>query len=224
VDRSFEDLNRCVLGCRRCPRLVHFRETVPAKKALENAFHYRLPVPGFGDHQAQLLIVGLAPSVDGGNRTGRIFTGDISARFLMQMLYEEGFANQPISESKEDGLQLLNCYMTASVKCVPPGHKPLKIELINCNAYYATEFRLLKRLTCVLALGKFAFDAHLHYLKAQGREVKGIRFQHGAIYEFEGAPTLFGAYHPSPQNTHTGKLTPAMFKQVLNIIKKYLYR
>lgn len=179
-------------------------------------------MPGFGDPEAQLLILGLAPSIDGGNRTGRIFTGDPSARFLIPALHAEGFANQPFSESREDGLELLNCYITASVKCVPPGHKPLKEELITCSRYYKNEYFLLKKLKVVLALGKFAFDAHLNYQKMQGENVQGMHFEHGACYEFKKAPKLYAAFHPSPQNTQTGKLTTEMFKDVLRKIKASL--
>lgn len=219
---SFDDLNCCVVGCKLCPRLVHFREHVPPKKALEDALHWRHPVPGFGDLQAQLLILGLAPSVDGGNRTGRIFTGDSSAQFLIPMLFEEGFANQPTSEAINDDLQLINCYITATVKCVSPGHKPLKEEFENCSRYWVNELHLLKRLSCILALGKLAFDTYVRYLKTEGLDAKGITFAHGAFYHFENHPSLFAAYHPSPQNTHTGVLTPPMFKQVLRKIRQEL--
>lgn len=216
---SFGSLNKCIVGCRKCKRLVHFRETVPARKSYENEKYWRRPVPGFGDPDAWLLITGLAPAAHGGNRTGRLFTGDPSARFLMKMLYQEGFANQPLSESLDDGLQLIKCYMTAAVKCVPPQNRPTQQELVNCNDYYLNELALLKNTTSILALGKFAFDACLFTARRLSFSTKGIHFKHGAIAKIEGFPTLFGSYHPSPQNTNTGKLTEAMFLQILKNIK-----
>jgi uracil-DNA glycosylase family 4 len=212
---SFKQLNECVVKCRLCPRLVKYREEAPAKKSLQNEKHWRKPVPGFGDHEAWLLILGLAPSLIGGNRTGRIFTGDESARFLFNALYKEGFANQSTSESRDDGLKLKGCYITASVKCVPPQHKPMKQEFINCSRYYLNEIALLKNLKCVLALGKLAFDAYLGFMKEQGLSIHGIKFRHGIKVEFEGFPTLYASYHPSPQNTNTGIMTEAMFRQLL---------
>lgn len=216
---SLAILKEKVIKCRLCPRLVKYRENVPAIKSLEDHPHWRKPVPGFGDPNAKVLILGLAPSSQGGNRTGRIFTGDASAKFIMKALYEEGFANQPISESLDDGLKLNGCYITAAVKCVPPDHKPLKQEFNNCSQYFINEFYLLKKLKCVLALGKLAFDAYIHFMKEQGHDTKGMKFAHGAHYEFEGWPTLYASYHPSPQNTQTGKMTLAMFRKVLKDLK-----
>lgn len=214
---AIEALNRSIISCRLCPRLVAFRETVPVKRGWEGQPHWRRPVPGFGDVNGRLLILGLAPSIEV-NRTGRPFTGDASGRFLYKMLFEEGFANQPTSESMDDGLELIDCYITAAVKCVPPGHKPLKEEVNNCSRYYESQLALFKRVSAVLTLGKLSFDTHLHFLKGKGIETKGIIFKHGAVYHFEKEPTLFAAYHPSPRNTQTGQLTPHMFKSVLREI------
>lgn len=212
---SLGDLKKCVIDCRRCPRLVKFRESVPPRKDQD---YWRRPLPGFGDPKAWLLILGMAPSAEGGNRTGRIFTGDGSGRFLFQTLYKEGFANQPTSESADDGLKLKGCYITAAVKCVPPQNKPEKKEFLNCSGYFWNEIALLKNLTTVLALGKLAFDAYLHFVREQGKDVSGMKFHHGAMFPFEGLPTLYASYHPSPQNTNTGKLTEAMFRKLIRNI------
>lgn len=175
---------------------------------------------GFGDPHAWLLITGLAPSAQGGNRTGRIFTGDESARFLFKALHEEKFANQPTSTSRDDGLVLHGCYLTAAVKCVPPQNKPTQAEFLRCHPYYDNEIALLKNLKAVLALGKWGFDAFLFYAKQKGHKVRGLKFRHGQAYPFEGLPTLYTCYHPSPQNTNTGKLTNGMMRKVLQQIRE----
>lgn len=214
---SFKQLNECLIECRRCPRLVQFRENVPEKF---DQIYWKRPVPGFGDPNAYLLILGLAPSAQGGNRTGRIFTGDASARFLFQALHKEGFASQPTSESADDGLKLHDCYLTAAVKCVPPQNKPNAEEEKNCSSYLLNELVLLKKLTAVLALGNFAFQSFLHYVKAHGGPKKSLRFKHGEKHLIEGFPTLYACYHPSPQNTNTGKFNQTMLCQVLREIKR----
>jgi uracil-DNA glycosylase len=216
---SFEQLRAEVVQCRRCPRLVGFRENVPPKPKFQNQAFWRKPVPGFGDPQAWLLILGLAPSPDGGNRTGRIFTGDQTGVFLMKMLYQAGFSNQPTSESIHDGLKLKGCFMTAAVKCVPPLHKPTSSECLNCSQYYQNELYLLKNLKVVLALGKVAFDAYIKHVIAQGIKVGKVSFEHGAYYDWAGVPAVYCSYHPSPQNTNTGKLTETMFIDLLKKIK-----
>jgi uracil-DNA glycosylase family 4 len=214
-----EELNAEVTACRRCPRLVQFRENVPEKKQFEGQIYWKKPVPGFGDPNAYLLILGLAPSAQGGNRTGRIFTGDESARFLFKALYQEGFASQPTSESLHDGLELKDCYLTAAVKCVPPDNKPTALEQKHCFPYLVNEFFLLKKLSKVLVLGGFAFEAYLHYLKSQGSSLYGAKFRHGEKHSSEGFPDLYTSYHPSPQNTNTGKLNQAMLCSVLKQIR-----
>jgi uracil-DNA glycosylase family 4 len=217
---SFKSLNACVTECRRCPRLVKFRESVPEKSKFEGQVYWKKPVSGFGDPRAFLLILGLAPSAQGGNRTGRIFTGDASARFLFKALHKEGFANHPTSESLNDELKLHGCYMTAVVKCTPPKNRPAPLEQRNCFSYLLNEFVLLKNLTAVLALGGFAFNGYLHYAKNQGGLKTSHRFRHGEKHLIEGFPTLYSCYHPSPQNTNTGKLNLAMLCNVLKQIKK----
>lgn len=217
---NLKQLNLCVTACRRCPRLVRFRENVPEKEKFAGQTYWKKPVPGFGDPNAYLLILGLAPSAQGGNRTGRIFTGDESARFLFKALHKEAFASQPTSESFDDGLQLHGCYLTAAVKCVPPLNKPTAIEQKHCFPYLLNEFSLLKKVSAVLALGGFAFEAFLDYVKSQdGPKVKH-RFRHGEKHSIEGFPDLYTCYHPSPQNTNTGKLNPSMISKVLKQIRE----
>jgi uracil-DNA glycosylase family 4 len=220
LDQAFAHLNEKIVACKRCPRLVSFRESVPFKTPMAQALGWRRPVPGFGDPDAKLLILGLAPSIEGGNRTGRIFTGDASARFLIPVLYRAGFASQQTSEGLSDGLQLKGCYITASVKCVPPKHRPTREEFINCNSYFVTELFLLKRLQVVLALGQLAFDTYQAFLKEQGVLAKKGAFAHGQILTYPGWPTLCGSYHPSPQNTQTGKLTDTMLFSLLISLKE----
>jgi uracil-DNA glycosylase family 4 len=216
---AFEALNPLIVQCTLCPRLVQFRENVLARTSFKNQHYWRSPVPGFGDPNAWLLIIGLAPAAHGGNRTGRIFTGDESGRFLFQNLYKEGFANQPNSEFIGDGLQLFSCYITAAVKCAPPNNRPTPEEFVNCHRYLINEFFLLSKVTAVLALGHTAFDAYLFFLHKQGIPIKGIKFEFGRKISFEGWPTLYCSYHPSPQNTYTGKLSAAQFCQLLHQIK-----
>lgn len=216
---SLPKLNHEVVHCRLCPRLVEHRETVSSKGCPTDQEHWRKPIPGFGDPDAWLLLLGLAPSPQGGNRTGRIFTGDLSAKFLIKALHKTGFANQPTSESIDDGLVLTGCYITASVKCVPPKHRPARNEVINCRTYIRNEILLLKNLRCVLALGGLAFESYLEYVRSQKVSINGCAFAHGAKYEFEGLPALYGSFHPSPQNTNTGKMTEEMFIKLLKRIQ-----
>ncbi len=217
---SFDSLNRAIIGCQKCPRLVHFREHVSERKSFQGECYWRKPVPGFGDHKAWLLILGLAPAAQGANRTGRVFTGDPSAKFLTQALYKAGFANQPTSEAALDGLEFTGCYLTAAVKCVPPGNKPLLEEFSNCHPYFEQEFLLLKNIRAVLALGKLAFDHYQRFLKKEGGLLHLSPFSHGEKVVIEGWPPLYGSYHPSPQNTYTKKLTEPMLLTLLERIKK----
>jgi len=217
--RSFNTLREEIVHCRLCPRLVDFRENVPPRPAFQDQDYWGKPVPGYGDINGSLLITGLAPAAHGGNRTGRIFTGDLSARFLINVLYQAGIANQPTSESLDDGLLLNDCYITASVKCVPPGDKPTRQEFLNCSRYYHNELFLLKNVTKVLVLGKLAFDAFLFYAKTQGFSTKNVRFDFGARYQIGTLPVLYCSYHPSPRNTNTGRLTEKMLLDLLNEIK-----
>lgn len=212
---NWDKLNQTIIACRKCPRLVEYREQAPPKKPYENEVYWRRPVPGFGDPDAWLLIAGLAPSTHGGNRTGRIFTGDKSSDFLFQELYKAGLASQPTSRYKDDGLVLTGCYITPVVKCAPPKDKPTRQECLNCHGYFQNEMRLLKKVTHILVLGGMAFTA----IKWSLPFLKGRPFKHGACYKTEGAaPAVYLSYHPSPQNTNTGKLTSDMFQGLLQAI------
>ena len=183
------------------------------------------PLPSFGDPEAELLILGLAPAAHGGNRTGRMFTGDRSGDFLYRALYEAGFASQPLSYDRNDGLRLEGCYITAALRCAPPQNRPRPVELRNCQPYLEKELELLKRVRAVLALGRIAYDA---YLRLQARRANfparsSFVFAHGASYALPGGlPRLFASYHPSQQNTQTGKLTPEMMRRVLKDIRRFL--
>ena|SRR5215472_12497865 len=219
-------LNETIIACRKCPRLVRYREKVAREKraAYREWDYWGKPVPGFGDSQARLLILGLAPAAHGGNRTGRVFTGDRSGDFLYRALHEAGFANQPTSVSCEDGLNLKGAYVAAVVRCAPPANKPLPSEMANCLPYLQGELELL-RPRAVLALGSIAMRAFLALLREQGKLSKrtAFEFQHGASHELgEGLPRLFVSYHPSQQNTFTGKLTEKMLASVLREIRRFL--
>jgi len=217
-----------IVACRRCPRLVEYRERVAREKRLayRDCVYWGKPVPGFGDPQAQLLIVGLAPGAHGSNRTGRMFTGDRSGIFLYQALYDAGFANQPNGVNRDDGLRLKNVYIAAAARCAPPDNKPLPSEIQNCRGYLEREIDLL-RPRAVLALGKIGWDVFLGILKHRGAipARAAYRFAHGAEVDFpEAGMRLFGVYHPSQQNTQTGLLTPAMYAKVLRRVRRFLER
>ena len=182
-------------------------------------------MPGFGDPNARLLILGLAPAAHGGNRTGRMFTGDGSAQFLMTALHRHGFSNQPTSNRRGDGLELHDAYMTAVVRCAPPKNKPISQEIQNCQRYWTQELRLLRSVVVILALGRVAFDTYVRYLRQEEVETKGLRFYHAASYTLpEPHLSLVASYHPSRQNTQTGKLTAPMFDTVFNKIRQLLER
>ena len=212
------ELNREVVACRRCPRLVIYRELVAREKrrAYRDCEYWGKPVPGFGDPNARVLVLGLAPGAHGSNRTGRPFTGDASGAFMYPVLHETGFANQPNATDREDGLRLTDMFITAAVRCAPPDNKPLPSELQNCAPYLVREMDGLKKLKVIVALGKIGFDAYLGYAKGQGQFVsrKPYVFQHGAKYEMPDRKILLASYHPSNQNTQTGKLTRAMFTKI----------
>jgi uracil-DNA glycosylase family 4 len=219
-------LNEEIVVCRKCPRLVEYREEVAREKrrAFRDWTYWGKPVPGFGDPRAELLILGLAPAAHGGNRTGRVFTGDRSGDFLYAALYKSGFANQPTSVRRDDGLQLENAYIAATIRCAPPANKPLPSEIISCRSYLVREMEILQP-RAVLALGKIAWDAYLEVLKQRGLIASraAFHFAHGAEAELpsKGA-RLFGVYHPSQQNTQTGRVTSAMYGQVFGRIQRFL--
>ena len=223
---ALDQLNDEIIGCRRCPRLVaHLAKVAFEKRRSFLKWEYwGQPVPGFGDHRAELLILGLAPAAHGANRTGRMFTGDRSGDFLYRALYRTGFANQPTSNDRGDGLALKNAYISAAVRCAPPGNKPLPSEIGNCRAYFEAEVEMIQP-RVIFALGSVAMGAYLGALRAHGkiRSQAAFPFRHGANYELgTELPRLFVSYHPSQQNTFTGKLTLAMLETVLRDIRIFL--
>jgi uracil-DNA glycosylase family 4 len=250
---DLQALHAQVIACQRCPRLVEYCARVAAEKRrmYRQQEYWGKPLPGFGGATAHLLIVGLAPAAHGGNRTGRMFTGDRSGDFLYRALYDAGFASQPESRHRDDGLRLQDCYITAALRCAPPANKPLPVELQNCRDYLVRELELLTRVKAVLALGRIGFEAYLK--AAELRLAKAVRsrgepptsataahvapaadarllpprtqlkFAHGSSFDLgPNLPRLFASYHPSQQNTQTGRLTPAMMRSVLHAINRYL--
>jgi uracil-DNA glycosylase family 4 len=211
------ELEREVISCRRCPRLVAWREEVARVKraAFASETYWGRPLPGFGDPKAKVLVLGLAPAAHGGNRTGRIFTGDRSGDWLFGSMYRTGFANQPTSVSRDDGLRLTGAYVTAAVRCAPPANRPTPVERDNCLPWLADELKLLPSVRVVVTLGSFAWDVALRALTALGepRPRPRPKFGHGAEAQI-GRCTLVGCYHPSQQNTFTGKLTEPMIDAV----------
>jgi len=220
---EWSKLREEIIACKACSRLVSYREEIAREKraAFRAEEYWGKPLPGFGDQNAQLLIVGLAPAAHGGNRTGRVFTGDSSGSFLMSGLHAHGFANQPKSDRAGDGLQLTNAFILAIVRCAPPDNKPLPSEIINCRTFLMREAQLLTNIKAVLALGKIAMEGYLKAFHADQPPQPKPVFRHGAEYQL-GGHRLFVSYHPSRQNTQTGKLTPEMFGDVIASIQEYL--
>jgi uracil-DNA glycosylase family 4 len=219
VTASLDSLEREVVSCRRCPRLVAWREEVARVKRASFASedYWGRPLPGFGDPSARVLVLGLAPAAHGGNRTGRIFTGDRSGDWLFAALWRAGFANQPTSVALDDGLRLTDCFVTASVRCAPPANRPLPVERDNCQPWLEAELALLTHVRVIVCLGGFAWDVAL---RVAGAPVPRPRpkFGHGAVAAV-GAVTLIGSYHPSQQNTFTGRLTEAMMDDVFALAR-----
>jgi uracil-DNA glycosylase len=215
---QFEILNREVIACERCPRLREYCTRVAEikRRAYRDWDYWGKPVPGFGDPEAQLLLIGLAPAAHGGNRTGRVFTGDRSGDFLFRALYETGFASQPESVSRTDGMHLTGVYIAAAVRCAPPDNKPNPDEFRSCRPYLERELDLLKSLRAVVVLGRIAFDTYLGILRDQGviRSRAAYSFGHDREHSIENSPVLISSYHPSQQNTSTGKLTAPMLRAV----------
>ncbi len=225
--RDLTQLQQQVIACTRCANLIAYCRRVAKEKRrmYRDCEYWGRPVPGFGDPRAQLLILGLAPGAHGSNRTGRMFTGDRSGDFLYPALYEAGFANQPASRDRSDGLELRNCYITAALRCAPPKNKPTPEELRNCQPYLERELEILTRVRAVLVLGRIAFDAYLRVLgqRADFPRRSTLVFSHGASLALPaGLPRLFCSYHPSQQNTQTGRLTAEMFQRVLRAIREFL--
>lgn len=216
--RSLTVLNHAIIDCTACPRLVTYRETVAQTKRRQyrDWTYWGKPIPGFGDPNAELYVLGLAPAAHGGNRTGRVFTGDRSGDWLYEALHHFGFANQATSNHRDDGLALTNCYVGATVRCAPPGNKPSPDEFDQCGNFLREELRLLKRKRIVVVLGKIAFDHYLKACRADGQTIPSPtpKFGHGVAYRLPWGVVLLGSYHPSQQNTFTGKLTRPMFHSV----------
>jgi uracil-DNA glycosylase family 4 len=215
-----------VCACGKCPRLVTYREKVAREKrrSFREWKYWGRGVPGFGDPNARLFILGLAPAAHGANRTGRVFTGDRSGDFLYKALHKAGFSNQAASTHRDDGLQLKNTYIAAAARCAPPANKPLPSEIQNCRGYLTRELALL-RPKAILALGKIAWDAYLEILKQDGKITSRASFKFSHAADFQIAPELprlFGVYHPSQQNTQTGRVTEAMYAAVLRRIRSFL--
>ncbi|MGE5137906.1 MAG: uracil-DNA glycosylase [Rudaea sp.] len=220
-------LNEAIVACRKCPRLVAYREQVALQKRrmYRSEEYWGRPVPGWGDPAARVYIVGLAPAAHGGNRTGRVFTGDSSGDFLFSALYRAGFANQPTSVTRDDGLKLTDVYIGAAVRCAPPDNKPLPSEFANCRPYLYREFELLPNACVLIGLGSIGFYAALDVLSAHGVALPRPRpkFGHNVLYRI-GRYSIIGTYHPSRQNTNTGRLTRPMFDAVFKRARKELAR
>jgi uracil-DNA glycosylase family 4 len=216
---SFQQLQETVIHCRKCPRLVEWRERVAIEKVrrFQSEEYWSRPVPAFGEPAATLLIIGLAPAAHGANRTGRMFTGDRSGQWLYESLHRFGFASQPTSIRRDDGLYLNGCLVTAALRCAPPANKPLPEELDNCRPFLRRELQLLTHARVIMALGQIAFRAFLKAWVGNGRELPGGRlpkFRHAGEWQLPGGVTLISSYHPSQQNTQTGRLTRSMFDGV----------
>ena len=225
MENELEQLEQAIISCRKCPRLVEWREEVARVKrhAYRDWDYWGKPVPGFGDPKARLLILGLAPGAHGSNRTSRMFTGDGSGDFLFPALYRAGFANQPYSNNRDDGLKLQDCWLTASAHCAPPANKPTLEELNNCQPWLEQELLLLPDAQGIVVLGKIALDSLLRLPVFQGLSKKEIVFGHGAFYKpGESLPWILCSYHPSLQNTQTGRLTTEMFNQIWHLARARL--
>lgn len=217
LEKKWAALNAEIIACRRCTRLVAWREKVAAekKRAFQDWQYWGKPVPGFGDHQAQVLVVGLAPGAHGSNRTGRMFTGDASGDFIYAALCRTGFANQSQSLHAGDGLKLANIFITAVCRCAPPDNKPAPQEILNCRPFLTAEMDLLKNVQGVVALGQIAFQQVQTLYRLRGVKLPRLEFRHGAFYRLDDQmPWLMASYHPSRQNTQTGRLTADMFSEI----------
>ena len=214
---EWHELENEIISCRRCPRLVSWREEVARKKrrAFRDCEYWGKGVPGFGDRNARILVVGLAPGAHGSNRTGRMFTGDSSGNFLFPALFRSGFANQPESLQCGDGLQLSDIFITSVCRCAPPKNKPKSDELYNCRPFLLTEMQLMPEIKGMVALGRVAFENLLGIFRSQGCDLPKLSFAHNAFYQLpDDLPWIIASYHPSRQNTQTGRLTLEMFDGV----------
>jgi len=221
---SLEKINQDIINCKRCPRLITYIKKVGErkKKEFKDWNYWAKPVPGFGDANAKLLILGLAPAAHGANRTGRMFTGDSSGDLLVKMLYKYGFANQPISVNKNDGLILFNCYLTASIRCAPPQNKPLSKEIDNCSEYLIRELKLL-RPKFIIILGRIAYETFFKiFEKVYGYKPRKPKFSHGYIFKDKKSPYVIFSYHPSQRNRRTGRLREEDFELIFKKLKELM--
>ncbi len=221
---SYDFFPKSLATCRTCPRLADWREEVAVKKrrAYQDLEYWGKPVPGFGDPNARILLLGLAPGAHGSNRTGRMFTGDASGDFLFPALHRAGLANQPVATDRDDGMELNDMFITAAARCVPPGNKPLREEVLNCQPWLGYDLAGLPKLKVILALGSIAHDSYLEYLKKDMKVIKAkYKFSHGAQHSFDSLNVIpmLDTYHVSFQNTNTGRLTQEMFDKVLEQAK-----
>jgi len=223
MSSNFNKLNKSIINCKKCKRLVRFRKKISKdkRKQYQQETYWGKPITGFGDTNGKILFVGLAPAAHGGTRTGRVFTGDKSSDFLYKCLFKAKISNQPKSEYKNDGLKLRKAFITTALKCVPPEDKPLKQELNNCFKYFDQEINLLKNLKIIVALGKIAFDACKYFYKNNYGFTENIQFKHNKIFKLPNDILLVGCYHPSPRNVNTGRINEKkmtlLFKRVLRL-------
>ena len=234
-ERKLKKLQEKIIRCRKCPRLVNYLKEVQDRRPrrYRQWNYWSKPLPSFGDPKARVLIIGLAPAANGGNRTGRMFTGDRSGEWLFEALYRFGFANQPNSARRDDDFALKDCYITATIRCAPPENKPLPKEIENCRLYLLKELDLLKNVKVIVPLGQIAFTQTLKSLRLKGYKVPSLSFGHGKFYSISKlrtpdselrTVTLITTYHPSQQNTQTGKLTRPMFHKIFKMIHSELPR
>ena len=226
MKKKFKNLNSKIIKCSKCYRLVNFRNKIAKEKRKKylNETYWGKPITGFGDINGKILLVGLAPAAHGGNRTGRVFTGDKSADFLYKCLYKAKMSNQPTSENKNDGLKLYNTYVTTALKCVPPGDKPTPLELKTCFKYFKQEINLLINSKIIIALGKIAFDTCIKFYKEiYFLKNKDFIFAHGAKYQLPDKKILIGCYHPSPRNVNTKRINLDKMVKLFNNAKKIVY-
>ena len=221
LEKKITNLKSKIVKCNKCIRLVKFRKKIAKEKRKQfaNETYWGKPVTGFGDINAKILFVGLAPAAHGGNRTGRIFTGDKSSDFLYKCLYKANISNQNFSNKINDGLKLKNAFITAALKCVPPEDKPLKNELNNCFSFFKKEIDLLKNIKVIIALGKIAFDACVFFYRSNYNFKEKVKFGHNKKYNLPNNIVLMGCYHPSPRNVNTGRINE---KKMTNLFKKIL--
>ena len=224
LNSRYINLNKKIIGCQKCKRLVAFRKKISLTKRKQyiNETYWGKPITGFGDLKAKLLIVGLAPAAHGGTRTGRVFTGDKSSDFLYKCLFLAKISNQPISKNVNDGLKLNNAYITTALKCVPPGDKPERKELLNCYNFFNQEINFLTNCKIIVALGKIAFDACVNFYKLNFNINTKFKFVHGKSYKLPDGKILFGCYHPSPRNVNTKRINLKKMTNFFLMTKKFI--